>query len=280
MADSTDSRAEHQRVMALFNLVASGYDNDALRYFPFAADRLIAKMHPARGAKILDVATGTGVVALAAAQAVGQEGRVLAIDLAEAMLDRLQEKIDKFGIRNIDLHVMDASSLDFRRGYFDHVACSFGIFFLPDMLLALNEWIRVLKPGGSILFTCFGKESFQPMADLFMKQFAAYNALASDQNRTIAARRLAEADQCHRLLAEAGLGNVSVQAEQLGYHLKDETLWWDVVWNSGFRGLAEIIPASQKDAFKTEHLAEVRRLVTDKGLWLNVEVMFAMGTKA
>ncbi len=277
MADSTDSRAEHQRVVALFNLVASGYDNAALRYFPFAADRLIAKMHPARGAKILDVATGTGVVALAAAQAVGEEGRVMAIDLAEAMLDRLQEKIDKFGIRNIDLHVMDASSLDFRRDYFDHVVCSFGIFFLPDMLLALKEWIRVLKPGGRILFTCFGKESFQPLADMFIKQLAAYNALAPDQ--TVAARRLAEADQCRRLLAETGLGNVSVQAEQLGYHLKDETLWWDVVWNSGFRGLAERIPAEQRDAFKTEHLAEVRRLVTDKGLWLNVEVMFAAGTK-
>ncbi len=279
MADSMGSRDDRQRVVALFNLVASGYDNAALRYFPFAADRLIAQMQPARGAKILDVATGTGVVALAAAQAVGEEGRVVAIDLAESMLDRLQEKIDKFGIRNIDLHVMDASSLDFRRDYFDHVVCSFGIFFLPDMLLALKEWVRVLKPGGKILFTCFGKETFQPMADMFMKQLATYNALASDQNQPVAALRLAEVDHCRRLLAEAGLGNVEVQVEQLGYHLKDETLWWDVVWNSGFRGLAERVPAEQRDAFKTEHLAEVRWLVTDKGLWLNVEVIFAAGTK-
>jgi len=270
---------ERQRVVALFNLVASGYDNAALRYFPFAADRLIAQMQPASGAKVLDVATGTGVVALAAAQAVGEKGRVIAIDLAEAMLDRLQEKIDKFGIGNIDLHVMDASSLDFRRDYFDHVVCSFGIFFLPDMLLALKEWVRVLKPGGRILFTSFGKESFQPMADILMKQLVAYNALAPDQNPPVAAQRLAEVEQCRRLLAEADLGNMKVQTDQLGYHLKDETLWWDVVWNSGFRGLVEKIPAEQRDAFKAEHLAEVRRLVTDKGLWLNVEVIFAAGTK-
>mgnify|MGYP001573844160 CR=1 FL=1 len=279
MADSMSSHDERQHVVTLFNLVASGYDNAALRYFPFAADRLITQMQPAPGTKILDVATGTGVVALAAAQAIGEGGRVAAIDLAESMLERLQEKIDKFGIRNIDLHVMDASSLDFRRDYFDHVICSFGLFFLPDMLAALKGWARVLKPGGRILFTSFGKESFQPMADMFMKQLAAYSALASDQHPPIAAQRLAEVEQCRRLLVEADLGNIKVQTEQLGYHLKDETVWWDIVWNSGFRGLAEKIPEEQRDAFKTEHLAEVRRLVTDKGLWLNVEVIFSAGTK-
>lgn len=278
MTDSMSSHDECQRVVTLFNLVASGYDNAALRYFPFAADRLITQMQPAPGTKILDVATGTGVVALAAAQAIGEGGRVAAIDLAESMLDRLQEKIDKFGIRNIDLHVMDASSLDFRRDYFDYAVCSFGLFFLPDMLAAIKEWVRVLKPGGRILFTSFGKESFQPMADMFMKQLATYNVLASDQHPPIAAQRLAEVEQCRRLLAEADLGNIKVQTEQLGYHLKDETLWWDIVWNSGFRGLAERIPEERRDAFKVEHLAEVRRFVTDKGLWLNVEVIFAAGT--
>jgi len=39
----------------------------------------------------------------------------------------LQEKIDKFGIPNIDLHVMDAAALEFRREYFDHVVCSFRV---------------------------------------------------------------------------------------------------------------------------------------------------------
>ena len=116
---------------AVFNRVARGYDDPALRFFPFGADRLIVRLDPDREAKILDVATGTGAVALAAAQAVGAEGRVMAIDLAEGMLDRLQEKIVKFGIRNIDRHVMDAATLEFRRDYFDFVVCSFGIFFCP-----------------------------------------------------------------------------------------------------------------------------------------------------
>lgn len=108
-------------IITVFNLVAGGYDDAALRFFPFCADRVIARLNPPPGAKLLDVATGTGAIALAASQAVGPQGRIIAIDLAERMLDRFQAKIDKFGVANLDLHVMDAHSLEFRRDYFDYV---------------------------------------------------------------------------------------------------------------------------------------------------------------
>jgi hypothetical protein len=52
-------------VIPVFDLVAAGYDDAALRFFPFCADRLISRLNPAPGTKLLDIATGTGVVALA-----------------------------------------------------------------------------------------------------------------------------------------------------------------------------------------------------------------------
>lgn len=263
----------------VFNRVAAGYDNPASRFFPFCADRLIVRLKPARGSKILDVATGTGVVAMAAIQAVGHEGRVMAIDLAEGMLDRLQEKIDKFGIPNIDLHVMDAAALEFRREYFDHVVCSFGIFFLPDMSVGLREWARVTKPGGRILFTVFGKQAFQPMMELFIRRIENYGVDVPDKEAPFAAMRLADPERCHDLLSGAGLKDIEVHAEQLGYHLKDEIQWWEVIWNSGMREWIERIPAARQELFRVEHLADVRPLVGEQGLWLNVETLFAAGTK-
>jgi len=271
-----DPRAQ---VAAAFNRVAAGYDNPASRFFPFCADRLIVQLNPARGSKILDVATGTGVVAMAAMQAVGHEGRVMAIDLAEGMLDRLQEKIDKFGIHNIDLHVMDAAVLEFRREYFDHVVCSFGIFFLPDMSVGLREWARVTKPGGRILFTVFGKQAFQPMMELFIRRVKNFGVDAPDKDAPFAAMRLADPERCRDLLSGAGLRDIEVHTEQLGYHLKDETQWWEVIWNSGMREWVESIPSARQELFRAEHLAEVRLLMGEQGLWLNVETLFAAGTK-
>jgi ubiquinone/menaquinone biosynthesis C-methylase UbiE len=267
------------RVIPVFNMVAAGYDDAALRFSPFCADRLIARLNPAPGTKLLDIATGTGVVALAAAQAVGDQGRVMAIDLAEAMLDRFQEKIVKFGIRNIDLHVMDAGSLEFRRDYFDYVVCSFGIFFLPDMAAALREWVRVLKPGGRVVFTTFGKSAFQPMMELFIKRLQRHGVLSPDDSSTPAGMRLADLGRCRDLLSSAGLRQIEVTTEQLGYHLKDESQWWDVLWNSGTRGWIGQIPPAQQELFKAETLAEIHPLVGEQGLWLDVETHFAGGTK-
>ena len=141
-----------EKVKDLFDQVASLYDNPAMRFFPFCGDRMISHLQPKPGFKVLDIATGTGAVALPAAQAIAPTGRVQAIDLAENMLDIAAANLKRAGIDNVDFHAMDATRLDFKSRYFDAITCSFGIFFLPDMLAALKEWVRVLKPGGLCYF--------------------------------------------------------------------------------------------------------------------------------
>ncbi|HHH89737.1 MAG TPA: methyltransferase domain-containing protein, partial [Aliiroseovarius sp.] len=134
--------------IALFDRVATGYDNPSLRYFPFCGDRIALHLQLRRGQKVLDVATGTGAALIAAAQMVGPQGRVQAIDLSENMLDRAEHNLRMNALNNADFHVMDARRLDFKSRYFDAVICSFGLVFLPDRAAALKEWQRVLKPGG------------------------------------------------------------------------------------------------------------------------------------
>ena len=65
---STIPEEQTQHIAAVFNRVALGYDRPALRFFPYSADKMIARLNPKPGEKLLDVATGTGAVALAAAQ--------------------------------------------------------------------------------------------------------------------------------------------------------------------------------------------------------------------
>ncbi len=274
MANAT-SEEQAPGIAAVFNRVAMGYDRQALRFFPYSADKMVARLKPKPGEKVLDVATGTGAVALAAAQAVGAGGRVVGIDIAEAMLAEAEKKIRKFGINNIDLHTMDASALDFRSGYFDSVTCAYALFFLPDMQAGLNEWKRVLKPGGSIIFTSFGPAAFRPMLDLFMARLALHDVVTDPA----AGARLNDPAQCRQLLAAAGLTDVEVVTEQLGYHLKDATEWWEIVYNAGLRGMLDKLAPHSRDVFQREHLQEVGELVTESGLWLNVETLFSVGRK-
>ena len=268
-----DSQGQSRAIVDVFNLIAADYDREALRFFPYTADRLIARLKPRRGIKILDIATGTGAVALAAAQAVGAEGRVIGIDFSEGMLEQAEKKIRQFGSGNIDLHTMDAMHLDFRAAYFDAVVCSYGLFFLPDMPAALREWRRVLKPAGHLMFTSFGEAAFRPMIDLFMARFDAY----CPGTRPVAAAKLTTQAQCREVLVAAGYGDVEVVSESLGYHLKGAVDWWDVVYNSGLRGTLEQLPADSRLSFQREHREEVDRLVSAQGLWLNVETLFSYG---
>jgi len=258
------------------NAMAEGIDREASRFSAFCADRLVAHLHPTAGDKILDVLTGTGAVALAASQAVGPAGRVTAIDTAELLLARLEAKISQFGIANIDVHTMDAARLDFRRDYFQHTACSLGLFWISDPRVAVREWVRVTRPGGSVNVAVFAPQVFQPQLGLLQQRIAQH----SDGRETFVVwDQVGQHKVLLALLRDAGLVEVTVEEEQLGYHLRDAQEWWEVVSHSALRLLVELVPVAQREHLRLEHLAEVAALASADGLWLNVPVLFARGRK-
>ncbi len=277
----TDSSQQKTNITSLFDELAAGYDSPALRFFPFCADRLVSYVQPAPGQKVLDVATGTGAVAVAMAQAVGSEGRVHAIDLSEGMMARAEANVGKMALGNVDFHVMDAERLDFKKEYFHAVVCSFGLFFLPDMEAALRDWVRVTRPGGRVLFTSFGEQAFQPLMTRFADQVVEFGGRlpSAEHGMRFATERVKSPAHCVTLLQDAGLESVVVDTLQLGYHLASADDWWEVVWNSGFRALLNSIPAERREAFRAAHLQAVTELATDQGVWLDVEVRVAMGCK-
>ncbi|MBI5461002.1 MAG: class I SAM-dependent methyltransferase [Gammaproteobacteria bacterium] len=265
------------QVAHLFDQLADGYDRAALRFFPFAADRLAQRLAPRPGEKILDVATGTGAVAVAVGQRLSGNreggGRIMAVDISERMLDRAYANVRRMALHNVDLHPMDAAALEFRDSYFDALTCSFGLFFLPDMAAALREWRRVLRPGGRLLLTSFGSEAFQPLAGWFCEQLQVCGGPAVNP-ADFAWQRLATAEVCTALLASAGFEQIECATEQLGYHLQAPQEWWDVVWNTGFRGRLATLDAAALERFQQQHLERVGAAFADGTLWLNVPVLF------
>jgi ubiquinone/menaquinone biosynthesis C-methylase UbiE len=224
----------------------------------------------------LDIATGTGWAALAAAEHVGPTGRVLGVDLAPEMLAYAQQKMTAADLTNVEFRVGDAERLDFADESFDVVLCASMLMIIPDMLAALQEWHRVLTPGGQVRFSGFGPTGGQPMRDLWTARLRQYGvslpAVLQDY-------RLAEPETCRRLLHEAGFVQTEVQSEQLGYYFRTVEEYWEEML-AGRHGLMllQLTPA-QREQFKAENLAEVQALATPQGIWGDGAVHFARGWK-
>ena len=100
------------------------------------------------GEAVLDVATGPGTVARLAAVRVGPRGRVVAIDIAQPMLDIARGKAPLADAAAIEYQQSPATQLPPEAGVFDAVLCQQGLQFFPDRPAALREMHRVLKPNG------------------------------------------------------------------------------------------------------------------------------------
>lgn len=115
-------------------------------FAPWAA-RLVEFAGLTPGQTVLDVASGTGVVARTAATAVGSAGRVVASDISERMLANVGEAP---GGAQIETLLSPATALDLPDSSVDVVLCQQGFQFFRDQPAAVAEFLRVLRPGGVV----------------------------------------------------------------------------------------------------------------------------------
>jgi len=114
----------------------------------------VADVRP--GHQVLDIAGGTGDLALAFAKRVGPTGRVVHTDINEAMLRTGRDRLLDRGVV-LPTVVCDAEHLPFPDQHFDRVSVAFGLRNMTHKDLALREMCRVLKPGGKLLVLEFSK---------------------------------------------------------------------------------------------------------------------------
>ena len=158
--ESVDEQDKSRRVRSVFDSVAPKYDvmNDLMSLGLHRAWKaytvLVANVKP--GQQVLDIAGGTGDLALAFAPKVGPTGRVVHTDINEAMLREGRNRLIDAGVC-LPTIVCDAERLPFAEASFDVVTVAFGLRNMTHKEVALKEMSRVLKPGGKLLVLEFSK---------------------------------------------------------------------------------------------------------------------------
>ena len=145
--------------------VPENYDR---RLGPFIFEHYARQMAKRCGAlnprHVLETAAGTGIVSKRVRQCIAPDCSLLATDLNQPMLDYAASKLGANGA--IDFAVADACQLPFDDGRFDAVVCQFGVMFYPDRQASYSEAFRVLKPGGSYLFSVWDTWAENPFAQI------------------------------------------------------------------------------------------------------------------
>jgi demethylmenaquinone methyltransferase/2-methoxy-6-polyprenyl-1,4-benzoquinol methylase len=158
--ETVDEAEKARRVRGVFDSVASKYDvmNDlmsaGLHRVWKAYTVTVANLK--EGDRALDIAGGTGDLALAFAKKVGKTGQVVHTDINEAMLRVGRDRLIDAGVV-LPTVVCDAEKLPFPDRHFDLVSVAFGLRNMTHKDQALAEMCRVLKPGGKLLVLEFSK---------------------------------------------------------------------------------------------------------------------------
>ncbi len=167
--ESVDEQEKARRVRGVFDSVAPKYDvmNDLMSLGMHRAWKaytvLVANVK--EGQRVLDIAGGTGDLALAFARKVGVSGQVVHTDINEAMLREGRNRLLDAGV-SLPTLVCDAEQLPFPDARFDLVTVAFGLRNMTHKEVALREINRVLKPGGKLLVLEFSRVA-KPLEQLY-----------------------------------------------------------------------------------------------------------------
>lgn len=264
-----------QEIADLYTRRSQTYDNSD--WHLQIAHRLVEYGRVSRGQKVLDIATGTGHVAIAAAQIVGSEGRVIGIDISPGMLAVARNKALELNLNNTEFLLGDAENLDLQDNTFDRIFCSSAFIWMSNLHAALTHWHRFIKPGGIIGFHAFADTAF--VGGVVTQQVAEKYGISFNMSKPIGT-----VEKCRNLLEQVGFKEIEIKIEQDGSYIsleKAKAMW---AGNSHpapgqYPPPLSTLSTEQLAQAQAEFEAEIEALETEQGIWNDITTFYVFGQK-
>jgi SAM-dependent methyltransferase len=189
-------------------------------------ERMVEALRVAPGATVLELAAGTGIVGLTAAQALGGETQLILSDFSPAMVEAARRRGSELGLENVDYRVLDAEALELSDESVDGVLCRWGYMLMGDPAKALAETQRVLRPNGRLSAAVFASAQQNPWAALPMQILVESGYVPPPAPRQPGILSLADPERLRGLLAEAGLEAVEIDAVAFTYPFDGDEDYW------------------------------------------------------
>ena len=262
------------RAAFTYNAAADFFDASPLSFWDYFGRRTIELASLPTGSRVLDVCCGTGASALQAAEAVGQRGAVIGVDLAKELLELARAKAIQRRLRNIEFEVGDMLSMRFPTASFDAVVCVFGIFFVPDMAKAVSElWSRI-RPGGKLAVTTWGPNFCKPASDAFWRSMR--NVRPDLHKGFNPWDRIDSPESLRGIFDQAGIASPTITREDRLHPINSAEDWWTIVLGSGYRGTIEQLDLAERQKVQEANLAFIR---DEKISAIETNVLYALATK-
>ncbi|KAF2989301.1 class I SAM-dependent methyltransferase (plasmid) [Methylocystis sp. MJC1] len=243
------------KAAAAYNAAADHFDHPVSSFWHRFGQQTVERLGLREGETVLDVCCGSGGSALPAAEAVGPQGKVVAVDLAERLVALGAAKARAKGLGNIEFGAEDMLALGYPDASFDVAVCVFGIFFVPDMVAATKELWRMLRPGGRLAITTWGPDLFEPANSAFWEAIRAERPdLTKGFNPW---ERISTPAGLRQMLGEAGIEKAEIVAEAGSHPLNAPEDWWLIAMGSGYRGTLAQLNAATLARVREKNLAAI-----------------------
>ena len=264
-----------------WNGVAEGYDEFVTPLVMPLAEQVLGRINLGPGMRLLDVAAGTGALSLLAA---GLGAKVVATDIAPAMIERLDARARAQGLSNLEARAMDGLGLELEDDTFDVSASQLGVTVIPDLKRGLREMVRVTKPGGKVLIAALGPPQKAEFFGVFLAALKAtvpgFTGPPTDPPPP--QFQVADPATFRQRLAEAGLKDITVETVTFGLEFRSSADLWGFLMSSNPMG--QILVANLTEEQRTEVRDVLAGMLRERSgsngkAQLNLDINIGLGTK-